>query len=380
MSFPFGLNRTHRSLKQFAALVLVALALPACRLSTAPPETTPSSPPAMLLSAAEAEAAETNYLRYCALCHGEDREGHANDHAPSLRSASLIESGAPWYIGMTTSYGRAGTPMGGYLDEIGGPMSQLEIRQMMLWLINEADAKPVRALTQDERRVEGDVDRGSLIYTSHCASCHGADGGGGTGTALGNQAMLSQTPDAFLRYAIQEGRQGTAMPAFADTLSAEDIDAVTAFLRSRSGGWSQTNARLYPPPDPANYVINPTGPSPDFTLRDGMYVLSADLSRALSANSRMVILDTRVTSMWQKGHIAGAVPVPYYSSREEVVSNLPRDGTWIVAYCECPRAAAESIVRQLRTEGLNNSVVLWEGVGGWIAMGYPLALGGEAVP
>ena len=33
-------------------------------------------------------AAAANYERYCALCHGSERQGHVNDHAPSLRSRS----------------------------------------------------------------------------------------------------------------------------------------------------------------------------------------------------------------------------------------------------------------------------------------------------
>ena len=37
----------------------------------------------------EAAAAEADYQKYCSLCHGTDREGYVNDHAPSLRSRSL---------------------------------------------------------------------------------------------------------------------------------------------------------------------------------------------------------------------------------------------------------------------------------------------------
>ena len=38
------------------------------------------------LTAGQAAAAAADYAQYCALCHGADREGHANDNAPSLRS------------------------------------------------------------------------------------------------------------------------------------------------------------------------------------------------------------------------------------------------------------------------------------------------------
>ncbi|MEM7284070.1 MAG: rhodanese-like domain-containing protein, partial [Pseudomonadota bacterium] len=54
---------------------------------------------------------------------------------------------------------------------------------------------------------------------------------------------------------------------------------------------------------------------------------------------------------------------------------LPNDDTWIVAYCECPRAAAESAVRRLRQLGYKNTAVLYEGYAGWSALGYPIAAG-----
>ena len=94
------------------------------------------------------------------------------------------------------------------------------------------------------------------------------------------------------------------------------------------------------------------GKAPTFgELKEGRYLSAAVLDRELKAKRRMILLDTRVTSMWQMAHIEGSVPAPYYANREEVVANLPRDGTWIVAYCECPRAAADSVVTWLREEG-----------------------------
>ena len=55
--------------------------------------------------------------------------------------------------------------------------------------------------------------------------------------------------------------------------------------------------------------------------------------------------------------------------------DLPADGTWIVVYCECPRAAAESVTRKLRAAGFANTAVLWEGINGWVALGYPVFSG-----
>ena len=87
----------------------------------------------------------------------------------------------------------------------------------------------------------------------------------------------------------------------------------------------------------------------------------------------MILLDTRVTSQWQTGHLNGAVPLPYYTS-QEIFKGLPSD-TWIVAYCECPRAAAESVVKYLRSRGFSKTAVLYEGIYGWTSLGYPIAQG-----
>ena len=368
---------THRRFVPLA-LLLLAAGIAGASAAQAPAPAAPRPPP--VLTEAAAKQAGENYQRYCALCHGRDREGHVNDHAPSLRSKSLLESEFP-VLGEAISYGRQGTPMGGYLDEVGGPMTRQEIVDMLRWLRKTAAVEPIDMGDHSLDRTVGDAKRGAAVYGQHCASCHGAKGEGGTGTALGNAAMLALTPDSFLRHAIVHGRQGTPMPAFGDLLSGTQIDDVTAFLRSRSTGWTAGKRALRTPPALADSVINAKGQAPDFgELKDGRYVSAAVLDRELRAKRRMVLLDTRVTSMWQMAHIEGAVPVPYYS-REVTLAALPRDGTWIVAYCECPRAAADSVVKRLREYGgFENTAVLYEGIQGWVGLGYPVVAGDASKP
>jgi mono/diheme cytochrome c family protein/rhodanese-related sulfurtransferase len=350
----------------FSWMLAVLLAAPSAHAQSGPPALTPE----------QAAAAAGNYQRYCALCHGDDRQGHVNDHAPSLKSPSLISSAFPMMLGEAIAYGRIGTPMGAYLDEVGGPMSYREIMEMTLWLRQVADVEPVEIGFET---IAGDATAGEATYQLHCAECHGREGEGVTGTALGNPTMLALSPDAFLRHAIVHGREDTPMPSFAGTLTDAEIDNVTAFLRSRSTGWSVSDRKLRTPPALDAAVINPDGEAPSFELRDGRYVMAADLDREMKAKRRMVLLDTRVTSMWQLAHLEGSVPLPYYADRNAVVGSLPRDGTWIVAYCECPRAAADSVVRWLREDGFANTAVLYEGIQGWVALGYPVTAGDASV-
>ena len=328
------------------------------------------------LNQEEMNDAAGNYSKYCELCHGPDREGHANDHAPSLRSESLMKSGFPHTIYLTVSYGRLGTPMAGFVDEVGGPMSKDEIIQLLYWIRQKSGVLDHVDLDPDP--VSGDVVLGAKLYAHECAQCHGAEGEGVTGTALGNSAMLSLTEDKFLRYAIKNGRDGTDMKAFGEKLSGEEIDALTAFLRSRATGWAVQKPIYRAPPAVDEYVINPDGDAPQFELKDDRYVMSADLNQAFLDKRRMVILDTRIMSYWQMVNIEGSVPMPYYYDYGDIktlAKDLPTDGTWIVTYCECPRAAAESVNRKLTKLGFKNTAVLWEGIQGWVALGYPVFRG-----
>jgi len=320
----------------------------------------------------DSDAAAADYQKYCALCHGVNREGYVNDHAPSLRSESLIESGYPTELLYTIGYGRRGTPMAAFSTEMGGPMSREEIRRITRWLKEQVGVEPVELSPEP---VSGDVALGKATFALHCAKCHGAEGEGITAPAIGNPAMLSLTSDSFLKYAIENGRNGTEMRSFREELTPEEIDGITAFLRTRATGWQIALPVLESPPPPAEWIINPDAPAPDFDLEDETYVSAAGLLAALQEKRRMVLLDTRVTSMWQMAHIEGSVPLPYYDDFDTVTANLPTDGTWIVGYCECPRAAAESVIEELRKQGFKNTAVLWEGIQGWVALGYPVSIG-----
>ena len=102
-----------------------------------------------------------------------------------------------------------------------------------------------------------------------------------------------------------------------------------------------------------------------------MYVSSKDLYQAMQENKKMVLLDTRVASVWQRAHIEGAIPFPYYTELEDQVKDLPKD-VQIVGYCSCPRAATEYVIKQLREIGYSKTAVLYEGIFGWMNLGYPV--------
>lgn len=270
-------------------------------------------------------------------------------------------------------YGRTNTAMAGYAMAQGGPLETIEVDLLLKWLSESSGLEEPVNLSREP--VTGDVELGSRIYTASCATCHGENGEGTSAPALGNPMLLATASDQFLRYAIAEGRDGTPMVAYKDSLGDDEIDAVTAFLRSRASGWDVPKPAVVSVPTPDQYVLNPDGMAPEFDLRDGLYVSAAQLSAALKEGRRFVLLDARSEVAWRQTHIPGAIPVPYYKEPETFVEDLPNDDTWIVAYCACPHAASGQVISTLRKYGFKNTAILDEGVLIWTQMGYPVQSG-----
>lgn len=88
------------------------------------------------------------------------------------------------------------------------------------------------------------VERGAAVYAANCASCHGVTGLGDGAAARtlnprpANLAWLSNMPmsrwDPFMYWTIAEGgvQFGSGMPAFKNSLSKDDIWAVTAYIQA----------------------------------------------------------------------------------------------------------------------------------------------------
>lgn len=70
--------------------------------------------------------------------------------------------------------------------------------------------------------LEGDATAGEAVYVAECASCHGEDGGGGSGPAVNTESEASEIVEVVL-----EGEE--EMPAFPD-LSDQAIADLTAYV------------------------------------------------------------------------------------------------------------------------------------------------------
>ena len=98
---------------------------------------------------------------------------------------------------------------------------------VILLFVNEpAQPAPVPAA--------GTADEGATLYSTRCASCHGEDGGGSFGPALGGGVAVGRFPDAADQIVVVTQGRGS-MPSFADSLTPEQIAAVVEYTRTDLG-------------------------------------------------------------------------------------------------------------------------------------------------
>jgi mono/diheme cytochrome c family protein/rhodanese-related sulfurtransferase len=356
----------------FVASVLAALAgFAACKRVGPGIGATADETPAAAGSSHGAEL----YGKLCALCHGAQREGYKADNAPSLASPTFLATASDDFLRAAIVRGRPGTAMGGYGKATGGPLDDADIAALIGFL-RQGGPKAATAPSLPA----GDAMRGRTLYTAQCATCHGQPGQRGTAVHLANPIFLASASDSFLGYAIVHGRPGTKMEAWGAKLDAQQVGDVITFMRS----WVAPPVIAPRPPPPERpvpkdlpIVLNPSGKAASFTLKEERYVPMADVKKALDDKRRIIIVDARPPLDWMRGHITGAISIPYYDM--EMIAKLPTDGTWVLTYCACPHHASGIVLDELRKRGFAHSAVIDEGILAWQRAGFP-AVDGDGKP
>jgi mono/diheme cytochrome c family protein len=231
-----------RLLRTLLILTLMLLALSACSLAEDIPPPEGYNPPV----AQELPASETNfplmppdpargkaiYDVSCEPCHGETGLGNGSQaselpvQVPLLGNSEVVREVAPveWFNKVT--YGnieRFMPPFGGSLTD----------RQR--W---DVVAYAYTLSMQTDQLVMGEE-----VYANQCLDCHG-ESGLGDGVQAINQnlsvanwsdpARLARLSNQEIRDMVSTGLPGTGMPGFADSITGEQLWAVTKYVRSLS--------------------------------------------------------------------------------------------------------------------------------------------------
>ena len=101
----------------------------------------------------------------------------------------------------------------------------------------------------------------------------------------------------------------------------------------------------------------------------------AETKKLMDSKADIVILDTQIKSLYDKGHIKGAINFPWKQEiSAEDVRNLPKDKL-IITYCDCGPGESDSsdVAAQLNGLGFVDVKVLADpAIRGWIKAGYPI--------
>ncbi len=187
--------------------------------------------------AGDVERGQVVFAASCASCHGAQGEGGIG---PGIGKQAFLASAGKAFIALSYSRGRC-------FDAAGTPPPDVErqgLSDVATWLVERGGRSAVEAAG---RIVVGDPRNGQRLYAKTCAACHGTNGEGKEGPALGNPEFLAAANDGFLQATIIRGRGGTAMPGFnrdqvkVPRLSAGEVDDIVSFIRSLLGGEKEEN-------------------------------------------------------------------------------------------------------------------------------------------
>jgi len=103
-------------------------------------------------------------------------------------------------------------------------------------------AAPGRRAAEERVIRPNEVADFGLLYSQNCSGCHGSDGQGALTVGIGRPVYLAIADDSTIRRVVEEGRPGTAMPAFAQKAGGMLTDAQVDILVRGIRTWAKPGA------------------------------------------------------------------------------------------------------------------------------------------
>lgn len=180
------------------------------------------------------EVGQALFQKNCSPCHGEFGEGGPNPTRPGdiimpISSSEYLKTRDDFTLRSIISQGQPNFGMSPFSTTNGGPLDDQEVDAIVAYM-RAWEEKPPVELPPQVVSVPLAIS-GAEVYADVCTQCHGANGEGGLGPALRDSALQAARTDQQLFDAISQGHPATAMIAWGDILSSEQIQQLVAFIR-----------------------------------------------------------------------------------------------------------------------------------------------------
>lgn len=183
----------------------------------------------------------------CAFCHGDFGEGGINPANPDLiispiSTAEYLYTRDDTTLRAIVNRGQPDLGMSPFGLAFGGPLDEEEVGAIVAFIRAWQTDPPVELPPEIQRAPL--LPSADQVYAQFCSQCHGATGEGGIGPEFQSDEFHATKTDDQLVESIDSGHRATAMIAWGQVLTAEQIEELVAYIRSLRGGGDGA-----PPPD-----------------------------------------------------------------------------------------------------------------------------------
>lgn len=204
------------------------------------------------LSAAELpdlNEGERLFLQNCASCHGAQGEGGSNptragDIIAPISTEEYLTTRDDATLRAIIAQGQPNFGMSPFSEAFGGPLTDEQVDTLVSFM-RAWEANPPVELPPDVPVTPpgGGADAESL-WTGLCSSCHGVSGEGGIGTTF-DAAWQDSVTDGEVFDDINLGHPATAMIAWGEILTSQQIEDLVDYIRDLPGVPTETSAPTY---------------------------------------------------------------------------------------------------------------------------------------
>lgn len=177
------------------------------------------------------------YASNCTLCHGEFGEGGVNPSRPGdiiapISTSEYLATRDDISLRAIIAQGQPNFGMSPFGSSFGGPLDDEQIDALVAFIRSWQQNPPVELPPEISLPPVEPIISSQDIFNNLCSQCHGTNGEGGLGPSLIDQSFREQNTPQEIFDTINLGHEATAMIAWGEVLTSEQINLLVEYILS----------------------------------------------------------------------------------------------------------------------------------------------------